>query len=143
MGKVEAIWIKRMKRGPMDPVERATLIQGRGIEGNANQGGWRQVTLIEKDAFEQVTAELGIEVDPAWRRANVMVSGLSLSKTRGRVLHVGGCRIEIRGETRPCEKMDETLPGLQRALEPSWRGGAFGTVIEGGEIRIGDSAEWI
>jgi MOSC domain-containing protein YiiM len=143
MGRVEAIWIKRFKRGPMDAVERATLIEGKGIEGNANQGGWRQVTLIEREVFEQVGNELAMKVDPAWRRANVMVSGLSLEETRGRVLSIGACRIEIRGETRPCEKMDETCLGLRGVLSPAWRGGAFATVIRGGEICIGDLAEWM
>ena len=47
-GRLEAIWIKRAKRGVMDPVSRATLVADRGITGNANQGGRRQVTIIEQ-----------------------------------------------------------------------------------------------
>jgi hypothetical protein len=34
-----AIWIKRAKRGPMDPHPSALLVGGRGLAGNANQGG--------------------------------------------------------------------------------------------------------
>ena len=49
-GKLEAIWIKRMKRGPMDPVEAADLVAGSGIAGNANQGGRRQVTILERES---------------------------------------------------------------------------------------------
>ena len=48
MAKLEAIWIKRVRRGKMDPVLTAELIAGKGIVGNANQGGRRQVTIIEK-----------------------------------------------------------------------------------------------
>ena len=47
MGRVEQLWIKRMKRGPMDPVTRAVAIAGRGLQGNANQGGKRQVRWRE------------------------------------------------------------------------------------------------
>lgn len=38
MGRLEKIWIKRAKRGPMDGKDRATLIEGRGLVGSANQG---------------------------------------------------------------------------------------------------------
>ena len=47
-GKLEAIWLKRMKLGPMDPHQNATLKAGSGLVDNANQGGKRQVTALQK-----------------------------------------------------------------------------------------------
>lgn len=137
-GRLEAIWIKRARRGPMDPVDRATLEIDHGLVGNANVGGRRQVTVVDADAWERATAGLGVEVDPSARRANLLVRGLDLQETRGRALSIGPCRIRIGGETRPCERMDEASPGLQDALDPEWRGGVYGVVEAGGEIRIGD-----
>jgi MOSC domain-containing protein YiiM len=137
-GRLEAIWIKRAKRGPMDPVRSATLARERGIAGNANQGGTRQVTVIESEVFESLRATLDPKVDPTMRRANLMVSGVRLAGSRGCTLRIGACTIELVGETRPCERMDEALPGLRGALEPDWRGGAYGRVLDGGEIRVGD-----
>ncbi|HSR42750.1 MAG TPA: MOSC domain-containing protein [Longimicrobiales bacterium] len=138
MGRLEAIWIKRARRGPMDPVEGATLVEDVGLEGNADQGGWRQVTLIEKEVFDALRRSMDPAPEPAHRRANLMVSGVSLADTRDRRLRVGSCLIRIRGETRPCERMDEACQGLREALKPDWRGGAFGVVVEGGELRVGD-----
>ena len=142
MGRIEAIWVKRMKRGPMDPKQRVQLIAGKGIEGNANQGGRRQVTIIEKEIFGEIEAELMTDVDPRWRRANVMVSGLPLIDSRGKTLAIGDCRIQIFGETKPCEKLEEACRGLRAALEPRWGGGASGMVIVGGEICVGDPIDW-
>lgn len=141
MGRVEAIWTKRMKRGPMDPVEKATLVAGEGIEGDANRGrARRQVTVIDRAAWERATAELGVEVDPSARRANVMVSGVELEGSRGRVLRLGPCRVRVEGETTPCHRMDEAHDGLQEALGPEWRGGVHGVVLDDGEIAVGDAA---
>lgn len=128
-----------MKRGPMDPATHARLATGRGIEGNANQNGKRQVTIIERDIWDSLMRELGARLDPSSRRANLMVSGVSLAGMRARVLHVGACRIRIYGETKPCERMDEALPGLQSAMRRDWRGGAFGEVMDDGEIAVGDA----
>ncbi len=143
MGRLQAIFVKRMKRGPMDPAERAALVAGRGIVGNANQGGRRQVTILEEELWTAATAELGSTLDPAARRANLLVRGLPLANTRGRVLAIGACRFRILGETRPCERMDEALPGLRRALDPDWRGGAFAEVLSDGEIAVGDEVAWL
>ncbi len=137
-GTLKKIWIKRAKLGPMDPVDSAVLIKNVGILGNANQRGKRQVTIIEEEIWQEMMRELDADTDPSSRRANLMVSGISLQESRGKVLRVGECAIEIYGETKPCERMDESLPGLQEAMQKNWRGGAFGVILRGGEIRPGE-----
>ena len=37
--RLRAIWIKRGSGGPMDARGQARTVAGRGLEGNANQGG--------------------------------------------------------------------------------------------------------
>ena len=126
----------------MDPSEKATMVEDRGIEGNANQGGKRQVTLISKEMWEKLMNEVGGDKDPSSRRANLMVSGVDLSDTRGRVLAIGDVRVRIHGETRPCERMEEAQEGLKSAMEGSWNGGAFGEVLDDGTISVGDAVSW-
>jgi MOSC domain-containing protein YiiM len=142
VGRIEQIYIKRMRRGPMDAALRATLVAGRGIKGNANQGGTRQVTLLARERWDELMAALGADLDPGARRANIILSGIDLENTRDRVLRLGGCRLRVRGETRPCEQMEETLSGLQDAMRPRWGGGAFAEVLDGGEIAVGDAVAW-
>jgi MOSC domain-containing protein YiiM len=140
VGRVEAIWLKRAIRGPMDPAERATLFEDEGIEGDANRGrSQRQVTIIEREVFDRIRERLP-DAEPYMRRANVMVSGVRLAESRDRVLALGGTRIRIRGETHPCERMDAQCDGLTAALGPAWGGGVYGIVEEGGTVRVGDEA---
>ncbi len=141
-GRLEQVWKKRFRRGPMDPVARATLRIGEGLVGNTDVGGSRQITLISQERWEAVTQTVGFPVDPAARRANLLVSGIDLEASRGRVLRIGPCRVRINGETRPCERMDDAHPGLREALEPHWGGGAYGEVIADGDIAIGDAVGW-
>lgn len=142
-GILERIWIKRMKRGPMDPVATADLIAGQGIGGNANRAGRRQVTLLDADRWADAMREVDADLDPAARRANFLLRGIDLESSRGQVLRIGEVHLRIEGETKPCERMDEALPGLQAALRPGWRGGAYGVVLVGGVVRVGDHAGWL
>jgi MOSC domain-containing protein YiiM len=141
-GSLEAIWIKRAHRGEMDRVPLATLVAGRGIVGNADQGRRRQVTIIEQEAWDEMMRDLNAAVAPKARRANLLVSGMPLAQSRNRILRVGSCRLRIGGETRPCERMDEALPGLRARMAVDWGGGVFAEVLEGGEISVGDEVSW-
>ena len=126
----------------MDSVAAGRLVAGRGLEGNADQGRRRQVTLIEREVWDRLMRELGGAVPPSARRANLMISGLSLAGERNRVLRVGGCRIRVLGETRPCERMDEAFQGLREAMKAQWGGGSFGEVLEDGRIAVGADVGW-
>jgi MOSC domain-containing protein YiiM len=139
MSRLEQIWIKRVHRGPMDPADRARVVAGKGIVGNANQGGKRQVTIVSNKHWTEITAPLLLGTpDPRLWRANLLVSDIDFSDARGKVLRVGAVRIRIYGETRPCEQMEAAAPGLQKAMAVPWGGGAFGEVLDDGEIAIGD-----
>jgi MOSC domain-containing protein YiiM len=139
-GRVEAIWIKRSLGGVMDAALEVNLVAGRGIETDASFGrAHRQVTVIEKEVCDRIQRSLP-GADPSMRRANFMVSGLRLAHSRNHVLRVGGVRILLRGETTPCERMDEQCPGLRSALVEDWGGGAHGVVLDDGLVRVGDRA---
>jgi MOSC domain-containing protein YiiM len=139
---LERIWLKRAKGGPMDPVTTAILEVGAGLRGNANRGGKRQVTIISQERWTELMKALGADLPAARRRANLMVSGVDLEQSRGRVLRVGAARLLINGETRPCEQMEAAHAGLQQLMRDRWGGGAFAEVLDGGTIHVGDAVEW-
>ena len=142
-GRLEAIWLKRERGGTMDAVAEVTAEVGGGLAGDANFGRTRrQVTLIEKEVFDALNDEFGSLVDPALRRANLMVSGVRLADTRDRKLRIGDCLLQVRGETRPCTLMEDQLTGLRDALDPGWRGGVFCTVLSDARIQVGDEVRW-
>ena len=72
--------------------------------------------LFERRTPRKLTAPLG-EIDPVVRRANVLLSGIELERSRGRVLQLGDAVLRINGETRPCRALDFVVPGLVRASD--------------------------
>ena len=140
-GRLEAIWLKRGRGAPMDVVDTAVL-DVHGLRGNANRGGKRQVTIISQERWAELMDALGADLPPSTRRGNLMVSGLDLEKSRGRMLRVGTTKLLINGETRPCEQMEEAHAGLQELMRDHWGGGAFAEVLEAGDIRVGDPVSW-
>ena len=100
------------------------------------------MTIISSERWSELMNELGASIDPAARRANLLVSGMDLENSRGRELQVGSCLLLIGGETRPCERMEEALTGLQEAMRSRWGGGAWAEVVLEGSIAVGDDVQW-
>lgn len=137
-GRLEAIWLKRAHRGKMDEVQEATAVAGQGLAGSVGRSRRRQITIIERERWESFQRQLGVDIPSSFRRANLMVSGVALARTRGRILRVGSVRLAIGGETTPCERMDEVVPGLRALMRPAWGGGVFAQVLDDGILAVGD-----
>lgn len=135
---VERLWLRREAGGPVEPVDDLTLVTGQGIEGDHTFGRMRHVTIVFHDEWQAALADLGRDVDPSGRRANVFVSGGDGLALVGRTVQLGEATLEIKGETRPCPTMERAAEGLQGALEPEGRGGVWGRVVSGGVVRPGD-----
>ena len=142
MGTLQGIWIKEVRGEPMTAVDEAKALAGQGFNRGVGEASTRQVTVLAVEAWADAEATVGMSVDPALRRANLLVAGVDLAGTTGRVLRVGDLRLEITGETKPCYQMDAAVDGLRAALEPDWRGGAHGVVLNDATIRMGDSVGW-
>lgn len=139
-GVVRKIYLRSEKRTPVTSVESAVADCGSGLRGDHKKGGKRQVTILSLESWRAACDELGVDVDPSLRRANVLTEGVDLREAIGRKLVLGEVHIEVLGETDPCDRMDEASPGLKEALKPELRGGVFGRVVQPGTIDLGAAA---
>jgi MOSC domain-containing protein YiiM len=128
----------------MEQIESVRIGEEFGIEGDhrglvkPGKLPRRQVTVLAREAWEAACADLGRPVPWTVRRSNLLVESLPLPRRAGDVIVIGDVRLEVHLEIDPCQRMDEQEPGLQEALKPDWRGGVGCSVLQGGEISIGD-----
>ena len=134
-GTIVNIHLARVKETPSDPVQEATAVSGKGLEGDRSckEGNVRQVLVMDKETLDE------LELRPGQIKENITTTGLDLSQTKvGQVLFIGEqVTMELVGECEPCGKMDAIRPGLRQTIDH--RRGMLATVINGGPIKVGDS----
>ena len=134
-GAITNLHIARVKGTPSAPVQEATALSGLGLEGDrsAYEGSMRQVLFMDKETLE----EFGLA--PGQIKENITVTGLDMTRTKaGQVFFIGDdVTMEIVGECEPCGKMDAIQPGLMDKIDG--RRGMLAMVINGGNIKVGDS----
>ena len=140
MSLVIGIAMREKRRGPMALCESAkvTFVNGIGYDSRGAMQNNRQITVMTKENWEIICTELKCDIPWTTRRANILIEGLDLKNTTGQQLRIGNFRLEITGETHPCNRMDEQFDGLTNALTPNWRGGVTCKLISEGEIKLGD-----
>jgi MOSC domain-containing protein YiiM len=128
----------------LEQLTNAAISVERGIEGDARgEKRGRQVTVLFRDGWEDACRDVGAELQWVTRRANLLLANLERPREAGGFLRVGDAELQITMETRPCDLMERSYTGLRSALQPDWRGGVCCVVRRGGEIKLGDRAEYI
>ena len=148
-GLLAGIAIKKESKAPIIVLTEAVVDEESGVMGDhKGKLGKRQVTVLfgKKwraacvEACGSHVEECALYIDWRARRANLFVEGIEAGKGDvGKLLHVGSeVVLEITGETKPCNRMNEAHPGLREALKPDWRAGVTCKVVRGGEIKLDD-----
>ncbi|MEO1527365.1 MAG: MOSC domain-containing protein [Planctomycetota bacterium] len=140
-GELIGIAIRSKSRAEMIEHDHLDVSTEAGLEGDfRGKPGKRQVTVMAIEDWQAACDELDLDEPLGWttRRANLLVRGVALAEKTGSVLAIGDTRLKITGETDPCGRMDESQPGLMKALTPDWRGGVCCTVLSGGAVKVGE-----
>ena len=148
-GVVEVIALSAEAEGPMTVAPSAEAVAGRGLRGDRYERGagtfsdprgrGYDLTLVEAEALAEL-GSLGVAIEPAEARRNVVVRGISLDGLIGKRFRVG--EVECFGQRRcePCAHLERlTRSGVLRGLVH--RGGLRADVLSGGDIRAGDRVE--
>ena len=156
-GRLDAILLRPARDAPVQSVQQAEAVAGRGLGGDrhaaqaprSTDGGKRQVTLIQAEHLPLIAAWAGrASVDPALLRRNLVISGLNLLAARSPLarhplrLRIGDSVVlRLTGPCDPCSKMEAALgPGGYNAMRG--HGGMTALVEAGGTIALGDRV-WI
>ena len=138
IGRIIGIAIRDGVRGAMVEKAEARATENGGLEGDNASQPERGLTLLASGPWRTVQQELKAEIPWHSRRANVLVEAESLGTWIGRTLEVGSVRVQVLGETKPCDLMDRVYPGLKLVLKPDYRAGVHGRILRGGVLRVGD-----
>ena len=135
-GRITWIGLRPARRSAMQAVDRAQAALS-GLAGDHARAGRRAVTLIQAEHLPVIAALADLrEVPPETLRRNLVVSGLNLSATRGRVLAIGAARLRVTGPCAPCSRMEHALgPGGYNAMRG--HGGWCAEILASGDIETG------
>ena len=147
MGKVVAVHVVPQQGGPEVTLDRATLVPGRGIEGDhhhARPSGdpASEVTLIEAEAIAAMNADTGLSIEASETRRNIVTRGIDLNSLVGKRFSMGNVLLEGIEPCDPCSSLGRrfatpsaSAASIVRALAN--RGGLRACVVEGGTLTPG------
>ena len=137
-GVIRAVCISPEKGTAKRPVGSAVLIRDFGIEHDAHAGKWhRQVSLLSCESVAEFNRKGGGAADGDFGE-NLLVEGIDLKTLPvGTVLKVGTAMLRMTQIGKECHSDCEIRRRTGDCIMP--REGVFAEVLEGGEIRPGDT----
>ncbi len=141
-GKVIAVCISEHKGTQKTEVPSIKLVPEWGIEGDAHAGKWhRQVSLLALEKIEAFRAK-GAKVDNGAFGENIIVEGFDLRTLPvGTRFRIGDALLELTQIGKECHTHCAIYHQVGDCIMP--REGVFTIVLEGGEVKAGDTVELI
>ena len=141
-GRVEAISIAPRAGRPIEALERAQALAGRGLKGDRHVVGkgtfpsflpGSALTLIEQEVCDSFDPPLTADE----HRRNLTTSGVDLNALVGHEFMIGSVRCRGARLCEPCRTVDNysDRPILRPLVH---RGGLRADILEDGEIAVGD-----
>jgi MOSC domain-containing protein YiiM len=151
-GTLVEIWLADAAAEPMRRVPSVEAVAGQGLAGDryASGGGtWaqypaleKQVTLIDRVAVTELSAELGVEFATGATRRNLVTTDIDLPALVGQWFTVGGALLFGMKRCPPCTHL-ERLTGLRLVKAMVHRGGINAAVFAGAVLAEGDAVRWV
>lgn len=148
-GRIEAIWIAEKGSAPMQQRERIEAVPG-GLAGDRYRTGRGyysgfdecEVTLIEREAIEEIRGEFDIDLSDGRHRRNLVTRGVDVHDLLGHRFRAGDAVLEGTRPRPPCAHVEQVAgeSGVARALGEN-RGGICAGVVEPGPIAVDDELE--
>ena len=131
--------MSKNKGTPKVLVEKASLLEDHGLEGDAHAGPWhRQVSFLAAESIEKARNK-GLDVGFGDFAENIATSGIDwLDLPVGTRVNLGdSALVEITQKGKECHKKCAIYYKAGDCIMP--REGIFGRVLKGGEVRCGAS----
>jgi MOSC domain-containing protein YiiM len=146
-GFIEKIFWAPAAGADMRSVEAIEALADSGLRGDryaARAGHWTggdacQITLMEAEALDEITATTRLRVRDGEHRRNLVTRGIRLEELSGRRFQIGEAVLEFDRPRPPCRYLQSLTQqqGLTAALEQ--RGGVCARVVRSGVIRVHDA----
>ena len=135
--KIVSIAMSKKKGTPKVQVEKASLLEDHGLEGDAHAGPWhRQVSFLAAESIEKARNQ-GLDVGFGDFAENIATSGIDWQDIPvGTQINLGdSALVEITQKGKECHNKCAIYYLAGDCIMP--REGIFGRVLKGGEVRCG------
>lgn len=141
MGKILAVCISEKTGERKKNIGQGNLVVEHGLEGDAHAGAWhRQVSLLAMESIRKMQ-EKGLQVDVGDFAENITTEGIDLvSLPVGTRLRLGPAAVvEVTQIGKKCHSRCAIYEQAGDCIMP--REGIFVRVLQGGQVKVGDSIE--
>jgi MOSC domain-containing protein YiiM len=136
VAKVVSLNISQKKGQKKKPVETLTLIQGKGVEGDAHFASARQISLLSVENIQKMQQD-GLKVGAGSFAENITTEGFDLKTFAiGTKLKIGQAEIEITEIGKDCHSPCAIYKQAGYCVMPEE--GIFAKVLKSGQIKVGD-----